>query len=1169
MAGQNTDDERTTMDPRAPVGASAEPSPPVTGPASGRRNRRREARTAFDPHAADAMAEAERGARRKQGVLSSAPAGVSPADASPADTASREADLADTAPREANPADVASREADPVDAAPPEAMAAPTLRRSRSRRAARTAFDPDTSQKVSAASSQQGSAAPQVTHAPQAPLAPDAAPAAATPPGRSRRQARTEFDPNAADSVAALERSQTISAPQAAHTARPVPHTGTVPAGSALPATAPTDATGPALHEGITVQQYELIRELGRGGMGQVFLARDTKLGRKVAIKFLFKASPNITERFLVEARATAQFNHENIVTIYEVNEYQGLPFMVLEYLEGRSLAELLDGKRFPPTRAVDLILPVVRALENAHAAGIIHRDLKPENIYVCNSGAIKVLDFGIAKLLSENGRQDAAAAASPGALASSPSSAQESDGGSAATQPEGIAGTVTYMAPEQWGGDQVDHRVDIWAIGLILYELLAGENPLERLTLPQLMGVAAKLDQPMPSVSAAVRGLPADLERLVDTCLAKHKELRFETAAALREQLELAAPTPQGQRVSAEESPYPGLTAFQERDASKFFGRDADIQRLANQLRSAPMAVVVGPSGVGKSSFVRAGVVPVLKASGEPWETYITRPGRAPLEGLADLLAPMTQSQTGEPSQQTQEHEVQRLRSQPGYLGSVLRARARDTGRKVLLFVDQFEELFTQSLPPQTTADFLSALLGLADDANSPVRLVLSMRSDFLDRAAEDRTFGAELARSLFFLQPPTREGLAEAITKPAAMAGHHFEDEHMVQAMLDELQDTPGALPLLQFSAAKLWDTRDRDRKLLTHAGYDAMGGVAGALASHADEVLEGFSSGDQKLVRALFQRLVSAERTRVITEVADLAPLGSNPDQVEAIVRRLVEARLLVVHQRGEDEGTAVEIVHESLVHRWPTLKRWLDENQEDSAFLDQLRHTAKQWVARGNPQGLLWRGEAMQEARRFHRRYRGDLSPLEREYLDAVIALANRSTRVRRALVVGAFVFLIALIAVGTVVLFRIRNAEQQASHQANVAQAEAERARRAEKKIKRQLELIRKKDQLVVKGKKELKKTATKLQKSETSLNMTYKQLQAALKKSRAAQARAEEATRQARLAAAKSREAAAKAKKAAKAEREAKKRTEQLLAKQKARLRRLLKKRRTIATDLK
>src|SRR5690606_3604116 len=157
------------------------------------------------------------------------------------------------------------------------------------------------------------------------------------------------------------------------------------------------------------------------------------------------------------------------------------------------------------------------------------------------------------------------------------------------------------------------------------------------------------------------------------------------------------------------------------------------------------------------------------------------------------------------------------------------------------------------------------------------------------------------------------------------------------MVEHMLDHLQHTQGALPLLQFAASKLWELRDSGRKLLTAASYQAIGGIAGALASHADAVVAGLSQAAQALARALFLRLVTPERTRAVVSVDELAELGRDPVEIRRLVDVLVQSRLLVV-QSSETGSASVEIVHESLIQSWPLLRRWLEENQEDAAFLE---------------------------------------------------------------------------------------------------------------------------------------------------------------------------------------------------------------------------------------
>src|SRR5437879_12307818 len=268
------------------------------------------------------------------------------------------------------------------------------------------------------------------------------------------------------------------------------------------------------------IGQYSLAAKIGGGGMGEVCRARDTNLGRDVAIKVLpaaFSADADRLRRFEQEAQAAGALNHPNILVIHHIGIHDGAPYIGSELLEGATLRDRMAGSALPQRKAIDYALQIARGLAAAHEKGIVHRDIKPDNVFITNDGRVKILDFGLAKLI---GAVDATQAQT------------DVPTRKVNTDPGRVMGTMGYMSPEQLKGQPADHRSDIFSFGAILYEMLSGKRAFRGDSMAETMSAILREDP--PDLSETNKTISPALERVVRHCLEKNPAERFHSARDL-----------------------------------------------------------------------------------------------------------------------------------------------------------------------------------------------------------------------------------------------------------------------------------------------------------------------------------------------------------------------------------------------------------------------------------------------------------------------------------------------------------------------------------------------------------------------------------------------------------------------------------------------------------
>jgi WD40 repeat protein/serine/threonine protein kinase len=757
--------------------------------------------------------------------------------------------------------------------------------------------------------------------------------------------------------------------------------------------------------------------------------------------------NPEFIRRFEAEAQVIARLEHPHIVPLHDYWRDPDGAYLVMRYLRGGSVRDALREAPYDLVAASRLLDQVALALDLAHRSSIVHRDVKPGNILLDEDGNAYLGDFGIATEFTRTSPGHDAPGGVAGSLDYSAPEQVRGEPVTPQTDIYSIGVTLYEMItgrhpfPGSSSVEKLYHHINdplplidgfVPATGDAINAVIqtaTAKAPQKRY--PDVLAFAAALREAVGRYDTT-RELPV-IEQLT---LREHEVLQliaqgmtnqeianklFVTAATVRwhirhlyrtlgvrsrvqaivraRELDLIATDAVASSESASgletvislaepDNPYKGLRPFQVGDALDFFGREALVDKLIERMddphRFKRFLAIVGPSGSGKSSLVRAGLIPALwrgqLPGSERWFVVDMIPSTRPLDQLEVALTRVAANQAGN----LREHLV---RDANGLLRAVDLVLPRD-GSELVLIIDQFEELFTLVGDESHRAHFLALLYSSVTDPRSRIRVVITLRADCYDRPLHYPEFG-ELVRSrMETLLPLSAQGLEQAIVGPAKRVGVMFEPG-LVAQIVSEMNYQAGALPLLQYALTELFDRREG--RLLTRAAYAAIGGAVGALANRAEELFYSQDAVGRELTRQMFLRLVTlgeqAGNSRRRVPRSELLSLGGDRDLIEEIIDTFAEYRLLSLDHEADTRRPIVELAHEAILHDWDRLRMWLEDSRNDISQQRLLALAAQQWIEAAKDPSYLLRGTRLEQFESWAAATSLALTPRERDFLNA--------------------------------------------------------------------------------------------------------------------------------------------------------------------------------------
>lgn len=684
---------------------------------------------------------------------------------------------------------------------------------------------------------------------------------------------------------------------------------------------------------------YELHEPTGDSSFGTRYRSFQSAIGREVGVLVIDEEIANSSRfirSFQPEMQIVSAFEHPHLTPVFDYWRDPTQACVVGPHYQGGNLV-------FDKVQQAWSMLDVVRiGVQVASALGYLHRNDYPHGsvdagaVYLDEEGNAYLADTGLSRFL-------------PGSTASTVAS-------------------------------------DIFQLGQLVFDLLAVE---------QLRGES--LEELRPD-------LPHELGYAIGRARHPDPNSRFrridDFARALRQSVGLdVSPVPS--RVPAttrQRNPYKGLRAFQETDAADFHGRRALIQEMVGVMGNGRLLTVVGPSGSGKSSVVRAGLLPEIRNGALPgsegWAITDMFPGTHPFEELQSALLRVAVRRPADL------HQI--LANEPqGLLKALSEMTASED--EVLIVIDQFEELFSLVSSTDERRRFLEMLTTTATHPDSSARFVLTLRADFFDQPLEYPDFADVMRDNLVTVSPPSPEGLAAAIAQPAFDRGIAVEPG-LVPRIVEDVQQEPGGLPLLQYAMTELFESRDGD--VLTIDAYERLGGVGGALANRAEELYVGLTPEGRAVAQQMFLRLVTVdphtEDTRRRIRQSEVTGLGFDTSVVHSVLERFGSFRLLSFDRDVVSRTPTVELAHEALLSEWARLRGWIEERRGDLAIHRRLQVTAQDWEDSGHDPSYLMRGSRLDQALDLIENSDISVSQDERALIEASTAQLDLETAERDAL-----------------------------------------------------------------------------------------------------------------------------------------------------------------------